>query len=241
MTSPSLPSLPRLPSIPSTSYSRTSSLRSRATAYDSRSISTPFTNGSGRPPRRGTAGTSTVSGRKSRAASSIGASENHQIVCAVSEARGVTPSVGVAFVNISTGEAVLSQICDTQFYIKALHKISVFEPTCILIVSTACPPSPKSSLYSSIEENCPGIRLVPLNRKYWSENTGLEYIQGLAFREDVEATKVAIDGNFYSTCAFSAVCCDDPRAHSERPRLTSVTRLCGTSSRSIPLGSHPTP
>lgn len=204
-----MPSLPPLPSIPSTPYRRTPSLLPRSTTYDTRSVSTPYTPRSVRTPRRSTTGTSAVSGRGSRSASTIGASENPQIICAVSEARGVTPSVGVAFVNISTGEAVLSQICDTQFYIKALHKISLFEPTCILIISTSCPPNPKSSLYASIEENCPGIRLVPLDRKYWSENTGLEYIHIHAFREDVEAIKVALDGNFYSTCAFSAVCCDN--------------------------------
>ena len=149
--------------------------------------------------------TTNVSGRRSRAASYIGANEGNQIICAVSEARGVSPSVGVAFINISTGEAVLSQICDNQSYVKTIHKLAVFEPSCILIVSTACPPCSKSVLYIIIEEELPGIRIVPLSRKYWSETAGLEYIQTLAFREDVEAIKVAIEGNFYATCSFSAV------------------------------------
>lgn len=201
----SIPSLPSLSPMQSTPHSRSSTSRPRGTVNDSHPVSTAYTSRGSRPPRSGTASTNTISGTRSRSAYTTGAGENPQIVCAVSEARGVTPSVGIAFVNISTGEAVLSQICDTQFYIKALHKISLFEPTCILIVSSSCPPNPKSSLYSSIEENCPGIRLLPLDRKYWSENTGLEYIQSHAFREDVEAIKVALHGNFYSTCAFSAV------------------------------------
>ena len=117
----------------------------------------------------------------------------------------MSPSVGVAFVNISTGEVVLSQICDNQSYVKTTHKMTVFEPSRILIVSTACPPNPKSSLYSTIEEELPGVTLVPLSRKYWSETAGLEFIQTLAFREDIEAIKVAIQGNFYATCSFSAV------------------------------------
>lgn len=150
-------------------------------------------------------GTTTGSGRRSRAASSIGASEGHQIICAVSEARGVAPSVGIAFVNVSTGEAVLSQICDNQSYVKTTHKLTVFEPSRILIVSTACPPNHKSSLCATIEEELPGVPIVPLDRKYWSETAGLEFIQALAFREDVEAIKVAIEGNFYATCSFSAV------------------------------------
>lgn len=149
---------------------------------------------------------SSVSGHKSRCASSIGGNENHEIICAVSEARGVTPSVGIVFVNISTGEAMLSQICDTQFYIKTLHQITVYDPSRILLVSTTFPPNPVSTLYNMILETYPTTPLVPLDRKYWSERTGLEYLETLAFRADVEAIKVAIEGNFYATCAFSAVC-----------------------------------
>ena len=150
-------------------------------------------------------GTTTGSGRRSRAASSIGASEGHQIICAVSEARGVAPSVGIAFVNVSTGEAVLSQICDNQSYVKTTHKLTVFEPSRILIVSTSCPPNQKSSLCATIEEELPGVPIVALDRRYWSEAAGLEFIQSLAFKEDTEAIKVAIEGNFYATCSFSAV------------------------------------
>lgn len=117
----------------------------------------------------------------------------------------MAPSVGIAFVNVSTGEAVLSQICDNQSYVKTTHKLTVFEPSRILIVSTACPPNPKSSLCATIEEELPGVPIVALDRKYWSETSGLEFIQTLAFREDVEAIKVAIEGNFYATCSFSAV------------------------------------
>lgn len=148
----------------------------------------------------------TPSRSRSRATSYIGTSESNQVVCAVAEARGVSPSVGIAHFNVSTGEAVLSQICDTQFYIKTATKLQIVEPSRVLVVSTSCPPQPKSTLYNVIEEQLPGVRLVPLDRKYWNETAGLEYIQSLAFREDVEAIKVAIEGNFYATCSFSAVC-----------------------------------
>lgn len=150
--------------------------------------------------------TPSANGRRSRAASSIGGSEGHQIICAVSEARGVVPSVGIALINVSTGEAVLSQICDNQSYVKTTQKLTVFEPSKVLIISSACPPSPKSSLCATIEEELPGVPIVPLDRKYWSETAGLELIQALAFKEDVEAIKVAIQGNYYATSAFSAVC-----------------------------------
>lgn len=137
--------------------------------------------------------------------SAIGGGEYQQIICAVNEGRGVSPTVGLAFVNISTGEAVLSQISDNQFYVKTCHKLEVFEPSEILIVSTAGPPNQKSKMYSIIEENILGSKIITVHRQYWSETAGLDYIQSLAFKEDVEAIKVAIGGNYYATCCFSAV------------------------------------
>jgi DNA mismatch repair protein MSH4 len=143
--------------------------------------------------------------RSRRACSTIGGGESQQIICALSEARGVSPTVGLAFVNVSTGEAVLSQICDNQFYVRACHKIQVFEPTEILIVSTSVPPNQKSKIYNVLEEEIPSSRIISLDRKYWSETAGLEYIQQLAFIEDVEAIKVAIGGNYFATCCLAAV------------------------------------
>ena len=185
---------------PSTSYSST------ATSYQyGKTPSTSHTPHSRRPStaRPSTARPST--GRRSRAGSTIGGGEAQQIICAISEGRGVSPTVGLAFVNISTGEAVLSQICDNQFYARTLNKLQVFEPTQILIVSTAGPPNAKSKMYEVVEENIIGARMVCVDRRYWSENTGIEYIQQLAFQEDIEAIKVAIGGNYFATCCFAAV------------------------------------
>jgi DNA mismatch repair protein MSH4 len=140
-----------------------------------------------------------------RAGSVIGGGESQQIICAVSEARGVSPTVELAFVNISTGEAVLSQICDNQFYVRTCHKIQVFEPTEILIMSTSSPPNPKSKMYSILEEEIIGSRITALDRRYWSENAGLDYIQQLAFSEDIESIKIAIGGNYFATCCLAAV------------------------------------
>jgi DNA mismatch repair protein MSH4 len=136
--------------------------------------------------------------------STVGGGESQKIICAVSEARGVTPTVGLAFINISTGEAVLSQICDNQFYARTLNKLLVFEPTEILIVSTSIQPEP-SKMYRIIKENILGSKIIGVERKYWSETAGLEHVNQLAFLEDVEAIKVAIGGNYFATCCFAAV------------------------------------
>ncbi|KAK4500175.1 hypothetical protein PRZ48_008361 [Zasmidium cellare] len=130
--------------------------------------------------------------------------ENQEIVCAVSESRGVSPMVGLAFINLDTGEAVLSQLNDSQTYVKTTHKITVFQPTYILIVNTAA--HPKSKLFSILEDQLDDLqaKIVLLDRQYWSETTGLEYIQQLAFRQDVESIKTAVTGNYFAVCCFAA-------------------------------------
>ncbi|KAI9785237.1 MAG: MutS protein msh4 [Peltula sp. TS41687] len=83
-----------------------------------------------------------------------------------------------------------------------MHKLSVFDPSEILVMNPAL--RPKSKLCAIIEEGLTGVRIIGLDRKYWAETAGLEYIQQLAFAEDVEAIKVAIGGNYFATCCIAA-------------------------------------
>jgi DNA mismatch repair protein MSH4 len=86
-----------------------------------------------------------------------------------------------------------------------VHKLTVFNPTNILIVATAA--QPKSKLFSIIEDSLDdiGSNLTLLDRRYWAETTGIEYIQQLAFTEDVESIKTAVSGKYYAVCCFAAV------------------------------------
>lgn len=127
------------------------------------------------------------------------------MLCAIAESRGISPTVGLAFVNLDTGEAVLCQINDSQTYVRTIHKLKVHGPSEILIVATAS--SPKSKLFSIIEENLEdiGSKLTLLDRRYWADSTGYEYITTLAFKEDVEAIKISVQGNYYAICCIAAV------------------------------------
>jgi DNA mismatch repair protein MSH4 len=154
--------------------------------------------------RRGGTGRPSTA-RPRTGASTIARIEAQHVVCAVAESRGISPTIGLAFVNLDTGEAVLCQICDSQTYVRTIHKLKVYGPSEILIVATAA--SPKSKLFSIIEENLEdiGSKLTLLDRRYWAETTGFEYIRSLAFKEDVEAIKVSVAGNYYAVCCIAAV------------------------------------
>ncbi|KAG9700911.1 hypothetical protein KCU95_g662, partial [Aureobasidium melanogenum] len=141
--------------------------------------------------------------RPRTAMSTIGV-ESQQIICAVSESRGIAPTVGLAFVNLDMGEAVLSQIPDSQSYVRTLHKLAVFSPSKILILDTAA--KTKSKLFCLIEENLDDLNsnLILLDRRYWAETTGVEFIEQLGFVQDVDSIKMSVDGNYFSVCCFAA-------------------------------------
>ncbi|KAM3506660.1 hypothetical protein MY10362_002249 [Beauveria mimosiformis] len=144
----------------------------------------------------------TASGRKSRAtnASSV-VGEAQTIVCAVCEARGVSPSVGIAFVNTSLGEAVLSQICDNQSYVKTLHKIRINWPSRIICLAQRTRPT---SLMSLLRTMFADIPIDVTDRSFWSETKGIEYVNKLAFETDIQPIQVAIQGKYYAVSALAA-------------------------------------
>ncbi|KAL1793239.1 hypothetical protein ACET3X_008221 [Alternaria dauci] len=180
---------------PPTSQSTSTSTTYGYGGYNTTTTSRPGTRrNTGRPP----------TARPRTGASTIARIEAQNVVCAVAESRGISPTVGLAFVNLDTAEAVLCQICDSQTFVRTVHKLKVYGPSEILIVSTAA--SPRSKLFSIIEENLEdiGSKLTLLDRRYWAESTGYEYIQSLAFKEDVEAIKVSVTGNYYAVCCMAA-------------------------------------
>jgi DNA mismatch repair protein MSH4 len=67
-----------------------------------------------------------------------------------------------------------------------------------------------SKLLSIIRENIEvdkfQIRMTAIDRRYWSASTGQEYVQQLAFLDDLESLKATIGGNYFAACCFAAVC-----------------------------------
>jgi DNA mismatch repair protein MSH4 len=111
----------------------------------------------------------------------------------------------VAFVNVSIGEVIISQICDNRAYVKTIHQIQVSSPSRIVFMSTACPPNNPSTLFSLVQNLTADTHIDTLERSAWSETEGLEYIQNLAFKDDIEPLKVAMQGKFYAVSSFAAV------------------------------------
>lgn len=143
--------------------------------------------------------------RTTRPATTATSVASQEIICVLSESRGISPTVGLAFINVSTSEAVLCQICDSQTYVKTVNKIGVFEPSEIVFMSTAA--DQQSTLYAIVSENLPEVRVVLFDRRHWSEKASYDYVEMLAFPEEVESIKVSLEGHFYASSCLAAVRC----------------------------------
>ena len=84
-------------------------------------------------------------------ATTPGIGEN-EIICSISESRGISPTIGLSFVNLYTSQAVLCQFADTQTYARACHKIKVFGPSEIIFMKTAA----DSKLFVNNSRKCSG-------------------------------------------------------------------------------------
>ncbi|KAK7894017.1 MutS protein msh4 [Exophiala xenobiotica] len=142
---------------------------------------------------------------RSRSKTAAPTSADDETICAIAESRGISPVVGLSFVNLSTSEVVLCQFPDTQTYARTCHKIKVFTPCEIIYMSNAADSKLVSIVTENLEVDEYGISMTDIDRKYWSESSGHDYVQYLAFPDDLESLKLALRGNYLATCCFSAV------------------------------------
>ncbi|KUL87658.1 hypothetical protein ZTR_05885 [Talaromyces verruculosus] len=126
-----------------------------------------------------------------------------EVVCAISESRGVSPIIGLAFVNLSTSEAVLCQICDSNSYARTINKLAVFEPTELLFMNTAS--ARQTILYDTIQNNIPDLIISSVDRRYWSDRASQEYVDKLAFPEELESIRGSLESHYFAACCLAAV------------------------------------
>ncbi|KAI9288655.1 muts domain V-domain-containing protein [Umbelopsis sp. AD052] len=110
----------------------------------------------------------------SRPPTSFGYQKNDCIL-AMAESRGVATEIGLCFINMHDNTCYISQIADTQTYVKTMHMIHVYNPNQIIVIDKNLE-EPKSKLckfiYESIQED---TKLVPVSRRLFNDVTGLEY------------------------------------------------------------------
>ncbi|KAG0269965.1 MutS protein msh4 [Actinomortierella ambigua] len=101
-------------------------------------------------------------------------------------------------------ECILSQISDSQTYVKTLQKLSVYPPTEILVPRTAVEPK-ISNLVKFIKDSIPNAIITPLPRRFFNEAQGLEVIQQYIIPESSATLLVGIQTKYFCLAATAAL------------------------------------
>lgn len=135
------------------------------------------------------------------------ATEDHDdFVCAISESRS-GDVIGVAIINITTGQTNLVRILNDNKYQRLVDTLSMIPhpPQCFLVLRSVSEKSTKSLLVPCLEVEFSSVPLVSVPRAHWNEAEGLVMVDRLALRNQVKALRASLDNNFYVSCAFCAV------------------------------------
>lgn len=127
-----------------------------------------------------------------------------RVYCAIAEGRGVATVVGMCFIIPATCELVMSNIVDSQTYIRTLQKLDVFDPDEILLPISSIIPT-KSKLCLLIEEHFPGAKIVETPRRQFSQEIERELVLKYACKTKREALNYELNDKYFMVSAASAL------------------------------------
>ncbi|XP_056388656.1 mutS protein homolog 4 isoform X2 [Hyla sarda] len=156
-----------------------------------------FTKSKIQTPVTGYTATTTTSSASARSAASV--------YVAVVEGRGLARGeIGMASLDLKNPDVVLSQFSDSGIYVKVITKLQILAPLEILMPNTACENGKTTELFRLINENFKDVSLTSVQRKYFNETKGLEYIEQLCAPE-FSTVLMEVQSKYYCLAAVAAL------------------------------------
>ncbi|XP_021500130.2 mutS protein homolog 4 [Meriones unguiculatus] len=158
------------------------------------------------------AGNPQRSGCKSRtpqigysATSSAVSAHAPSVIVAVVEGRGLARGeIGMASIDLKSPQIMLSQFADNTTYAKVITKLKVLSPLEIIMSNTACVVGNSTKLFTLITENFKNVNFTTVQRKYFNETKGLEYIEQLCTAE-FSSVLMEVQSRYYCLAAAAAL------------------------------------
>ncbi|XP_065836479.1 mutS protein homolog 4-like isoform X2 [Oscarella lobularis] len=130
---------------------------------------------------------------------------DQSVMIALVEGRGLARGeIGMASIDIKRPELFLSQFADSQTYAKVLTKLQVMNPLEIIMPHTACDGQNVSKLFQLVRDYSPDSNVTTVQRKYFNETKGLEYVKRLCVPE-YSTVEMEISTKYYCLAAAAAL------------------------------------
>ncbi|XP_072368940.1 mutS protein homolog 4 [Scyliorhinus torazame] len=127
------------------------------------------------------------------------------VIVAVVEGRGLARGeIGMASIDMKSPELILSQFADNTTYAKVITKLQILTPLEIIMPNTTCDKGSGTKLFTLITDNFKSVALSTVQRKYFNETKGLEYIEQLCTPE-FSTVLMEIQMKYYCLAAAAAL------------------------------------
>uniref|UniRef100_A0A8B9MZW7 MutS protein homolog 4 n=1 Tax=Accipiter nisus TaxID=211598 RepID=A0A8B9MZW7_9AVES len=137
--------------------------------------------------------------------SAVSAHTVASVIVAVVEGRGLARGeVGMASIDLKNPEVILSQFADSTTYAKVVTKLKILTPLEIIMSNTACDAGNTTKLFSLIREHFKNVTFTTVQRKYFNETKGLEYIEQLCASE-FSTIFMEVQSKYYCLAAAAAL------------------------------------
>ncbi|GFQ66206.1 mutS protein homolog 4 [Trichonephila clavata] len=126
-------------------------------------------------------------------------------IIAIVEGRGIARGeIGMACIDIKNPVLLLSQFADTQAYLRLAVQLNVLKPFEVVMPNTSLEHGSKTKLLCRIRELFPEMTTVTVQRKYFNEIKGLQYIQELCASE-YKTVEIEVSPKYYCLAACAAL------------------------------------
>ncbi|XP_072275595.1 mutS protein homolog 4 [Pyxicephalus adspersus] len=146
-----------------------------------------------------------VTGYSVTTSSALSAQSAASVIVAIVEGRGLASGeIGMASLDLKNPDVVLSQFADSSIYVKVITKLQIMAPLEILMSNTACEGGKTTELFRLITENFKDVSFTTVQRKYFNETKGLEYIEQLCAPE-FSTVQMEVKTKYYCLAAVAAL------------------------------------
>ncbi|KAJ8047643.1 MutS protein-like 4 [Holothuria leucospilota] len=126
-------------------------------------------------------------------------------ILAIVEGRGQAHGeIGLACIDLRQPILTLSQFSDSQTYVKVTTKIQIYQPLEIIMPHTACDGGNMTKLYKVISDNFESTPISTVQRKYFNETKGIQYVKQLC-ASDFSAVEMELSSKYYCLAAGAAL------------------------------------
>ncbi|XP_069835546.1 mutS protein homolog 4 isoform X2 [Dendropsophus ebraccatus] len=146
-----------------------------------------------------------VTGYTVTTSSSASARSAASVYVAVVEGRGLAKGeIGMASLDLKNPDVVLSQFSDSSIYVKVITKLQILTPLEILMPNTVCEDGKTTELFRLVNENFRDVSFTTVQRRYFNESKGLEYIEQLCAPE-FSTVLMEVKSKYYCLAAVAAL------------------------------------